>query len=136
MLQQLADMSMSVQRFDEMLNYLYPDPEDQKFDSNGNAKDSKEAKTRSKIRDRWEKLPADIQFTDFGAFLAVAEYADFDGRSVVRGSQGMNHTEKDARQREKRLDSSLFGTAQKTKQNAVKTIFNFDKIKQSGGITT
>jgi phage/plasmid-like protein (TIGR03299 family) len=135
MLQELANMTLTPQRFDEMLNYLYPDPEDKKFDGDGNVKESKESKTRSKIRDRWEKLPSDLQFTDFGAFLAVAEYSDFEGRSVVRGSKEMDSDEKEERQREKRLDSSLFGTAQKEKQRAVKIVFNFDKIKAAGGIT-
>jgi len=136
MLQQLASMTLTPNRFNEMLNYLYPEPEDKYFDNDGNSKESKESKTRSKIRDRWEKLPADLQFTDYGAFLAVAEFADFDGRTVVRGSQGITGKEKEARQCEKRLDSSLFGTAQKTKQKAVKMIFNFDKIKTEGGITS
>lgn len=136
MLQQLANMTLTPKRFDEMLNYLYPEPEEKKFDSDGKVKESNESKTRSKIRDRWEKLPSDLQFTDFGAFLAVAEYADFDGRTVIRGSAGMTSDEKESRQREKRLDSSLFGTAQKTKQKAVKSIFNFDKIKAAGGITS
>ncbi len=134
MLQKLASRTLTPERFDEMLSYLYPEPEEKELDNDGNPKKSKNSKLRDKIKDRWEKLPSDLQFTDFGAMLAVAEDADFEGRTAVRGSKEMSEDEKDAKQREKRLDSSLFGTAQKKKQTGVKVIFNFDKIKQAGGI--
>lgn len=135
MLQGMASQSMTPKRFEEMLNFLYPDNEDEELDNNGKQKKTSESKKRAGIRDRWEKLPADLQFTDFGALIAISEHSDFDGRNVVRGSGSMSTEEKEQKIAEKKLDSSLFGVSQKNKLKAVKAIFNFDKIKAAGGIT-
>jgi len=135
MLQKLASQTATPDRFRQMLSYLYPDSEDTEVDENGNTKKSTEEKTREKIYDRWQKLPASLQFTDFGAMLAISEYADFDSKSIVRGCNSMDAETKSNKQNEKKLDSSLFGTAQKTKLKGIKAIVNFDKIVKAGGIS-
>jgi len=128
MINDLSTKELSFDRFQEILDFLYPNESD-KTNKNGDKKVSGDEKKRSQIFEILQtEIPSSYQETQLGAILAISEHSDYYGRTARRKDKGTGEYRRS--EAETKLHSSLFGVGAKTKEKAIKTIINFDDIKR------
>ena len=117
-LKQMNDKHCPMSKFTKLLESLYPDPVDVKFNKNGQEKKSSKEKAREEIIDIWNDLDDDVRETQYGALIAINTFNDHE-----RGTR----VTKDTAWPEQMLSSSLFGTSHNSKSAAFEMLLTLDK---------